>query len=312
MSAPIVVTGSHRSGTTWVGRMLCASGEAGYIHEPLNPVRRPNWNKRPVPYWYVYICDENQERYAPSFDDLLRFRYPIVANLKDPRSLARLGTFATEALGSIRLRRRQPRPLLKDPFALFSTEWLARTLGAKIVVTIRHPAAFVGSIKRLDWQFKFKKVLSQDLLMRDWLHPFEEEMRRCRDQDVDIVEQGIVLWKVLHHVVDELRRRHPDWVFVRHEDLAADPVGGFERLYAACELTWDERAAAEVRTYSSASGRKELPTWRHGSVKRDSAAAAETWRRRLSPDEIARVKKGVGEVATRFYPDAEWEPAPQP
>jgi len=35
--SPILVTGMHRSGTTWVGRMLAASREAVYFHEPLNP-----------------------------------------------------------------------------------------------------------------------------------------------------------------------------------------------------------------------------------------------------------------------------------
>ena len=36
IEAPILVTGAHRSGTTWVGRMLCASGEAHYVSEPFN------------------------------------------------------------------------------------------------------------------------------------------------------------------------------------------------------------------------------------------------------------------------------------
>jgi LPS sulfotransferase NodH len=38
---PILVTGAHRSGTTWVGKILCASGEAAYISEPLNLWHRP-------------------------------------------------------------------------------------------------------------------------------------------------------------------------------------------------------------------------------------------------------------------------------
>lgn len=34
---PVVVTGIPRSGTSWVGKMLQASGELTYINEPLNP-----------------------------------------------------------------------------------------------------------------------------------------------------------------------------------------------------------------------------------------------------------------------------------
>ena len=34
---PILVTGAHRSGTTWVGKMLALAPGVGYVHEPFNP-----------------------------------------------------------------------------------------------------------------------------------------------------------------------------------------------------------------------------------------------------------------------------------
>ena len=57
---PILVTGAHRSGTTWVGKVLCASGEAAYISEPLNLWHRPGIMGAPVAGWYTYITDENE------------------------------------------------------------------------------------------------------------------------------------------------------------------------------------------------------------------------------------------------------------
>jgi len=39
--APIVVTGMARSGTSWVGKLLQASGELTYVNEPLNPDHPP-------------------------------------------------------------------------------------------------------------------------------------------------------------------------------------------------------------------------------------------------------------------------------
>ena len=36
---PILVTGSHKAGTTWVGEMLAASRRVGYISEPFNPTQ---------------------------------------------------------------------------------------------------------------------------------------------------------------------------------------------------------------------------------------------------------------------------------
>ena len=35
-SKPILVTGSHRSGSTWTGRIISAAPHVGYIHEPFN------------------------------------------------------------------------------------------------------------------------------------------------------------------------------------------------------------------------------------------------------------------------------------
>jgi LPS sulfotransferase NodH len=35
---PILVTGAHRSGTTWVGKMLALAAGTGYAHEPSSPL----------------------------------------------------------------------------------------------------------------------------------------------------------------------------------------------------------------------------------------------------------------------------------
>jgi LPS sulfotransferase NodH len=62
---PILVTGMPRSGTTWVGRMLTASGCVGYINEPFNLAVSPGTFRIPVDYWYVYISPENEARFLP-------------------------------------------------------------------------------------------------------------------------------------------------------------------------------------------------------------------------------------------------------
>ena len=303
MRRPIVVTGSHRSGTTWVGRMLCLSGEAGYIHEPFNPVRRPSWMRHPVPYWYVFITEDNEDLYKDDLERVMGFRFPLqnVTRLRKPEHL---GIAASDVRRTFRPRLRNSRPLLKDPFALFSAPWLEARYDADIVVTVRNPVAFVGSIKRLDWQFKFRTLLAQGALMSDLLAPFEPDMRRCRDEDVDVVEQGIVLWNALHHSIDRLRAEHPRWEVVRHEDLSRDPVRGFAQLYDACGLSWTRDVERKIEAFSRGVPKAELPMWRHGSVKRDSAAATETWKMRLTDDEVERVRAGTAEVAARFYEEA--------
>ena len=50
----------HRSGTTWVGRILTASREAVYLHEPLNPLSAPQLLGLKVERQYLYITEEDE------------------------------------------------------------------------------------------------------------------------------------------------------------------------------------------------------------------------------------------------------------
>jgi hypothetical protein len=298
---PILVTGSHRSGTTWTGKMLCATGEAGYVHEPFNPKRRPGWSGDRFPYWFMYVTESNEHFYKPVVERALSFRYPIrdnVATLREPR---RAALFGLDLARSLPLRVRRPRPLIKDPIALFSAEWLARTFDMDVVVMIRHPAAFASSIKRLNWRFEFRDWLAQDDLVRDHLARWHDEMHDAWANKVDVIEHAIIMWNAIHDVVDGMRQRHPEWSFVRYEDLAESPLEGFRALYDACGLAWSDRAAAAVARSSDPGNPKEVPLWRHQSIKRSSAAAKDTWRTRLTEEEIERVTKGTAEIAARFY-----------
>lgn len=297
---PILVTGSHRSGTTWTGRMLCASGEAAYIHEPFNPRRRPGWSGNRIPYWYLHVTSDNASYYEDVVQDVLSFHYPL-RNIGDIRSAKGAVRFATDLFDSVRYRLRKPRPLLKDPMALFAAEWLAGRFDTQIVVMIRNPVAFAGSIKRLDWQFRFRSWLAQPSLADGLLARYKPEMERLWGGEGDIVDQAVVMWNGLHEVIAGLREKHTDWAFVRHEDLAAAPLDGFAELYEHLGLTFDASTKERIASYSASANPKEVPAWRHGTVRRDSRSATETWRTRLTEAEAERVRTGTSEIAARFY-----------
>ena len=299
-ASSILVTGSHRSGTTWVGRMLTLSGETGYLHEPFNPRRVPGWAGQRIPYWFLYVTEENEHHYAEVVRDVLAFRYPALSNLRHALSPRGAALYGPDLLRSVRYRMRGPRPLMKDPIALFSAEWLADRFDAQVVVMIRHPAAFVSSIARLGWHFRFRSWLAQEALLRDKLEPFRAAMHRCWAGEGDVIEQGIVMWNAIHHVIDRYRSEHPEWSFLRHEDLAAEPVEGFRELYARLGLTWSDEVESAIREHSEGT---TAETRRHGAVKRDSAATVDLWKSRLDPAEIDRIRDGTAEIASRFYPD---------
>ena len=63
---PILLTGSHRSGSTWTGKMLAFSNEIAYIHEPFNLNHNPGIFKARFENWFPYIFHGN-EHLSPFF-----------------------------------------------------------------------------------------------------------------------------------------------------------------------------------------------------------------------------------------------------
>lgn len=284
--------------------MLGLSGETGYIHEPFLPNRSPGWLTEPLPYWYMYICAENAAAYRAPVARVLDMRYPL-GSLPRSRSISQLAVQVPEVAKSAVYRAKRVRPLVKDPLALFSSEWLADEFGMQIVVMIRDPAAFASSIKRLNWGFDYERNwLAQDLLMRDLLARRADEYRGYRGE-IDIVGEAIVMWNSIYEVVDTFRARRPEWAFVKYESLADDPIAGFRDLYRRLGLSWAEDVARKIKDMNSSQNPGEVPLWRRRAVKRDSGAAKRTWRERLTPEEIERVRAGTRDIALRFYTEEE-------
>ena len=73
------MTGAHRSGTTWVGKMLARGPGVGYIHEPFNPLTSPGIRRAPIHVFFQYVCPENEELFLPGVSRTLEFSYGVRA-----------------------------------------------------------------------------------------------------------------------------------------------------------------------------------------------------------------------------------------
>jgi len=315
---PILVTGTHRSGTTWVGKMLAADALTAYISEPLNVLHRPGVFHAKVNHWYQYICEDNGNEYLPAFQELLEFDYRLWDEMRSLRSRKDFLRMGRDFLIFYNGLMRGQRALLKDPFAVFSTPWFAKHLNCKVVITVRHPAAFASSLKRLNWLFDFQDLLNQPLLMRDHLGPYHDEMQSIKSDDV--IGQSALLWKMIYrsvhatlrHVVssshsqDSARELNPDFIIVRHEDLSRDPVSGYRDLYQLLGLEFTPRVETTILNSSSSENPAELSRKKVHGFKLDSRANIDIWKKRLSVDEIDRIRKMTEGTSTLYYSDAEW------
>jgi len=319
--APIVVTGMARAGTSWVGKLLLASGELTYINEPLNPDhppgRSPGVLDASVERHYQYIGEHNEDGWLAPFTETLRLRYHVGAELRRNRSpydLARMARYVTGFLAGRLLGRRA---LLDDPYALLASEWLADRLGCRVVVIVRDPAAMVASWKRLGWTTDLGELLGQPALMRDWLEPYREELEAAAATPQDLPGRVGMLWRMLYLVAAAYERRHPRVRIVRYEDLAGDPMASFAELFAWLGLRFDERAERAVLRSTTGSAQQRPHRWslsRSGLSKTgfrplDSRANLVAWRRQFDAGELARVRALTADVADRWYPQHPSNPA---
>jgi hypothetical protein len=280
--------------------MLAAGGFA-YVSEPLNVLHRPGIMRAPVRHWYQYITRENEAEYFPAFQKTLALRYGLLAEIKSLRARRDLLRMGRDLGIFLRGRITHQPALLKDPFAVFSLPWFAERLNCRVVVTIRHPAGFASSLKKLNWPFDFKDLLDQPLLMRDHLEPFRADMEQIRPDD--IIGQSALLWRMVYRVVHADVERTPSIKIVRHEDLSLDPVAGFARAYESLGLAYTAKVEETIRNSSSSENPAELSSRKTHSVKLDSRANLDNWKKRLTEEEITRIRSITEDVASLYYPN---------
>lgn len=266
----VFVAGTHRSGSTFTASMLALAPGTAPVFESLSPIH-PDKTKVHFEYFFQYVGPENEERYLPVRD-------------------------YWRAITGARL-------VVKEPTGTFAAEWMADRAGMTPVITIRHPAAFVGSTRRLGGRYQVEDLLNQPLLMKRYLAALEEELRNAAGVEDQVVQQSL-LWKAVYSVVSDLCERRRDWCFVRHEDLSRRPLEEFGRLYTRLGLRMTEEVRAGIRQHTERTGPYDAPAI--DDIRRRSAAHLRDWEKLLSRDEVDRVRQITGPVAERFYGPEDW------
>lgn len=288
--------------------MCAASSSVVYIHEPFKPVKyRPGICGAKFHYWFTYITDENENYYYQPLKKTTNLSYNLAAALRyfaDAGGMKKIIKGYFQFMG---YRRNEFIPLLKDPIALLSADWLATSFDMNIVVMIRHPAAFISSLKRLNWTHPFTHFLEQPLLMRDHLSSFEAEINEYANKDQDIIDQACLLWRILYYVVHKYRSIHSHWSFLRYEDIAKDPIQQFSNLYQKLGLEYTHEVETQILEYSVSPNQTQLKPPDFNLSRLNSKKNIWAWKSRLNHSEITYVRKRVEDISHHFYKDSDWE-----
>lgn len=297
MKRAILVTGAHRSGSTWTGKVISQSKNVRYVQEPFNlSIKKYN---SPIKSWFEHLNISKDTNYQDDIKVYLEsFLKPSIFNkykhfgtLKGPK------LFYSYFLDFYR--KTFKRTLIKDPIAIMSAEWIYKTFPTDVVILIRHPAAFIASLKVKGWEFNFNAFLDQPDLMHTYLESYRDEMTSFTNKKQPILLQGILLWNILYSVVLCYQETYKNtWYFVKHEDLSEKPIEKFSELFNFLNLPFDNSVKNYIRETTTSTNSSDL--------KRDSKSNILKWKERLSTEEIEQIKLGTYEVWKHFYEEKDW------
>ncbi|NND62765.1 MAG: hypothetical protein HKN48_06180 [Flavobacteriaceae bacterium] len=296
INQPIIVSGAHRSGSTWIGKTISEAKGIRYVHEPFNIQMKVH--ECPFPYWFQHFSEKTpseEKKQArkyldPFFNFSWSFAFQKLCNGGSFRK--RVRRFKSE------WKKKGTRALIKDPIAIMSLPWLVTNYNAKVIISVRHPAAFVASLKVKNWAYDFTNYTAQKDLMETYLSDYKKEIEKALISNPDIIDQGILLWNTLYHTVQQYKQKFPDWYIVTHEALSEQPLEEFRKIFEYLNLTFDKRIEKSIVDSTTAQVASE---W-----SRDASKNIHTWKDRLSNEEIERIKEGTQGVWTKFYKESSW------
>jgi len=301
----ILVTGAHRSGTTWVGKMLASGPDVAYIHEPFNIKKLLGYSicGAKFPYWFTYIDSFNEKDYYGELNKTfsLKYNFPKAISFVDsPYSFHRV---IKEYYYFTKHRQIGSKIIVKDPLAFFSTVWLQQKFGFSILVIIRHPAAFANSLIRLGWSHPFSHFVFQPELIRIYLDEYREIITEYSEKEYPIIDQAILLWKIIYSTAFKFKEKHKDWIFIRHEDLSQNPLIEFEELFSRLGLVFNNSVKENLLKYSESSN--EISTDPY-NIQRKSREIIKKWKSNLSNQEIQKIRSNVEQISQHFYDESDW------
>lgn len=271
-----VVTGMHRSGTTWFGALIDSMNLYAVIHEPFNR----NHGLLDTPRWYL---DAERDTDRMFFEDSVnalcdgtaRFRRPYLPHAK-MKSIVKmiLGTGA-ERIYRAAISSKLESLVLKDPFLLKFVPALS-TFGIKSIIVVRHPAAIYISLKRMGW-----KIDIDDLAEEMGIKTNADE---SHGDAVRLANYWSLIYEpALRHSLSSV---NPDTLFVSHEFFFGDVEAGCHRIAHFLGLNKAPDSMLDYARRTTTASTVNPSDRKVHQLERNSQVLATSWRNNISADLI--------------------------
>jgi Sulfotransferase domain len=306
---PVMVSGLQRSGTTWTAKMIELAKEMFMVVEPFNLQREVLHllKLKAMFQWWPEVDEERFWKLRNGFGlkftkGELKLFYKENTQFKYHFYHFQRYIFLNRKLN------KNMKPVIQDPFAIFMAPWLNKTFGIQMLLIYRHPAAYINSMKRMQWGFNFDWLASQEELMEQRLSPFRDQIleQATRGFIPFEIETQCLVWNIFTSTIRDYQKQQPEWLFFRHEDLSFSPVESFKNIYENLELEFNDSIIQKIKKFTGEGNPANAKKDKMHTLKRDSRENIKSWKKHLSEKEIVKIRQLTEDISCTLYSDTDW------
>ena len=240
-SCAYLLIGSGRSGTTWLHDMLTMDFNYRPIFEPLHELQVPIAKK----YYNLFL--ESDAEIPELYDYLLNVFYRRVNNawlrwmhfgISNNTPILRKVLQYIYNLPKYKFWARYR--VIKFIKANLIVEYLQKNFDVKIIYLIRHPCAAVSSQRKMGWNTKMDRILSQKNLIKKY-----DGIQGLILSANKEIEKLTILWCIENSLIlDQIRNKKIKVIFATYEDIVLNPEGELQRILS--ESSYPDKVANRI------------------------------------------------------------------
>ena len=300
-SAPILLVGLPRSGTTWIGKIFDSHPSTLYLHEPDSaapmtdlPMIAPRVTAEMDPVDLRGVLARTMSirltRVAASLPRFKKaYRGPVLDWMH--RRLAFGAKVASRFLGEFNLpdlvhepHQYPVRVVWKSIESVGRIGLIARLLPhLRIIHILRHPCGWMASQTRGHHESQFLAD-RHDWWRFDLLAATDPAQRRglsaASFDTMSDLERDVWSWVLWNENGAETSERLPNIMTIMYEDICAAPLEQSRRMFDFALLDWNKQTETFIRRSVSVHRNEYYSVFRNPSI------AANRWRRNVSPEDL--------------------------
>ena len=302
----ILITGMQRSGTTFTSSVLAQFRDMLYIPEPFNPV----YGMVGVEKQYSYVDPHNPiDINKDLLNDLFSYRAYFKKNYQRDSYMKIIAKFLLGTKAQIRYRQAKyfntdnTRILIKDPDAVFMSEYIHRYHNSQVLCLVRHPAAVLASYKRLGWAVDLSNIYKLMHIYKNDLYDYYPLLNKTNKS---LPEQVGLLWVCIYRMVQVFLERNKNWLVLCHEEICRNPQDSFELIFNWAGVLLTGKIRAHINDVTDAKN----PVMARGNqlhdLSRDSIALLSYWKDRINNNERQEIRNITEPISSIYYDDQSW------